>query len=73
MSKEACIKKLLCDTTVPPPQRIVNAIDFMQKQVESKYINDPSEELDLKEIIAYIAVENAKMTIDLILKKLEIS
>jgi len=73
MSNAACLKKILCDTSVPPPQRIVNAINYMQEQSESKYSTDPSAQMALIEVIASIAVPSAEKVIHDIVEKLGVT
>ena len=51
MSVAACVKKILCDPDASQLEAIVNVFEFLDAQSYNLYGGDPSEVLDLKEIL----------------------
>jgi hypothetical protein len=54
MSLAACAKKILCDPDVSQAQAVANTLAFLDEQARSQYSNDPTQILDLKEIVSEI-------------------
>jgi len=54
MSKAACLKKTLCDGSVPPAERMVNVNKFLDVWIETTLSTDPSEAINYKDKINQI-------------------
>lgn len=70
MSLAACVKRILCDPDVSKAQAVASALTFLNQQSKSQYRNDPTEILELKNMVSETVNPHLKTAIDEVVERL---